>query len=191
MLDLAPVEVAWRRVHLVGTWDHRGNMVLANRVRYGLKGEELVTPLLPATGGPAILVDRGWYPASERDRVLAALGAEARADIEGLGVDASGRTARRTSLGTWTGLAPESMAEAAGVPLLPWAVIQGTAVSGDIRPPAGGALPVQRFSPFVNTTPHLQYALTWYGIGVALIGVAVARLVVVPRRARRMASAPE
>ncbi len=191
VLSLAPAEVAWRRVHLAGTWDHQASMVLANRIRYGLKGEELVTPLLLDTGGSAILVNRGWYPASERDRVRAALDAEPRADIEGLAVDVSGRTARRTSQGTWTGLAPESMAAAAGVPLLPWAVIQGIAVSGDTRPPAGGALPVQRFSPFVNTTPHLQYALTWYGIGVVFIGVAVARLVVVPRRARRMASAEE
>ncbi|TAK79925.1 MAG: SURF1 family protein [Dehalococcoidia bacterium] len=189
-LGLPAVEVAWHRVHLVGTWKHDGSVVLANRVRYGLKGEELVTPLLPDAGGPAILVNRGWYPASERDRVRAALDTEFRADIEGLGVDASGRTARRTPQGTWTGLAPESMAEAVGVPLRPWAVIQGTAVSDDTRPPADGALPVQRYSPFVNTTPHLQYALTWYGIGVVLIGVAVARLVVAPRRAQHAAGSP-
>lgn len=189
VLDLAPAEVAWRRVHLVGTWHHNGSMVLANRVRYGLKGEELVTPLLPDAGGPAVLVDRGWYPATERDRVRAALNAESRADVEGLGVDASGRTAHQTPRGTWTGLAPESMAGAAGIPIQSWAVIQGTAVADDTRPPADGALPVQRFSPFANTTPHLQYALTWYGIGVVLIGVAVARLVVAPRRARAAAAA--
>ena len=189
ILDLPPAEVAGRRVHLVGTWDHARSMVLANRVRYGVKGEDLVTPLLPALGGPAILVDRGWYPEAERDRVRAALDAERQADIEGLGIDASGRTARRTPLGTWTGLAPGSMSEAAGIPLRPWAAIQGTAVADDIQPPAGGVLPVQRYQPFVNTTPHLQYALTWYGIGAALIGVAVARFVVAPRRARRNATA--
>lgn len=190
-LDLPADELAWRRVHLVGAWKHDGSMVLANRVRYGLKGEELVTPLVPDAGGPAILVNRGWYPASERDRVRAVLDAESRADIEGLAVDASGRTARRTPQGTWTGLAPDSMSEAAGVPLGPWTVIQGTAAADDTRPPADGALPVRRYSPFVNTTPHLQYAMTWYGIGVVLIGVAVARLVVAPRRARRAAGAPE
>lgn len=191
VLGLARAEVAWHRVHLAGTWDHQRSMVLANRVRYGLKGEELVTPLLLDAGGPAILVNRGWYPASERDRVRAALDAEPRAEIEGLAVDASGRTARRTPQGTWTGLAPESMAAAAGIPLQPWVVIQGVAVANDTRPPADGTLPVQRYSPFVNTTPHLQYALTWYGIGVVLVGVAVARLVVVPRRVRRAARATE
>lgn len=189
VLDLPPADVTWRRVHLVGAWDHSRSMVLANRVRYGVKGEELVTPLLPASSGPAILVDRGWYPETERDRVRATMDAERQADIEGLGVDAAGRTARRTPQGTWTGLAPEPMSEATGIPLRSWAVIQGTAVANDILPPADGALPVQRYRPFVNTTPHLQYALTWYGIGTALVGVAIARFVVAPRRARRDATA--
>ncbi|RJQ10288.1 MAG: SURF1 family protein [Dehalococcoidia bacterium] len=189
VLDLPSVEVAWRRVHLVGTWDHSRSMVLANRVRYGIKGEELVTPLFPAAGGPAVLVDRGWYPEAERDRVRASLDAERQASIEGLAVDATGRTARQTAQRTWTGLAPESMAEAAGIPLRPWAIIQGTVASEDGRPPAGGALPVQRYQPFANTTPHLQYALTWFGIAAALVGVAVARFVVAPLRARQDAAA--
>lgn len=189
VLELAPAEVAWRRIHLTGTWDHARSMVLANRVRYGTKGEELVTPLLPASGGPAVLVSRGWYPEAERGRVRAILDAERAADIEGLGVDASGRTARRTPQGTWTGLAPESMSEAAGLPLRPWAVIQGAAVADDTRPPADGALPVRGYRPSVNTTPHLEYALTWYGIGAVLVGVAAARSVVAPRRARRRTAA--
>lgn len=188
-LDRPPADVAWRRVHLVGTWEHSRTMVLANRVRYGIKGEELVTPLTPAAGGPAVLVDRGWYPEAERDRVRAILDAERQADIEGLVIDATGRTARRTAQGTWTGLAPESMAEAAGIPLRSWMVIQGTVASEDGRPPVGGALPVQRYQPFANTTPHLQYALTWFGIAAALVGVAVARFVVAPRRARQNAAA--
>lgn len=189
VLDRPPAEVAWRRVRLVGTWEHGRSMVLANRIRFGVKGENLVTPLVPAAGGPAILVDRGWYPETERDRVRAMLDAEQQADVEGLGVDASGRTARRTPRGTWTGLAPESMSEAMGTPLRSWAVIQGVAAANDTQPPAGGALPVQRYRPFVNTTPHLQYALTWYGIGAVLIGVAIARFIVAPRRARREAAA--
>ncbi len=188
-LALPPAEVAWRRAHLVGTWDHSRSMVLANRVRYGIKGEELVTPLIPASGGAAILVDRGWYPESERDRVRASLDAERQADIEGLVVDATGRTARRTAQGTWTGLAPESMAEAAGIPLTSWAVIQGTESGDDNLPPAGGALPVRSYRPLANTTPHLQYALTWFGIAAALVGVAVARFVIAPRRARQNADA--
>jgi len=188
-LDLPPAEVAWRRVHLVGTWDHSRSMVLANRVRYGIKGEGLVTPLLPASGGAAVLVDRGWYPESERERVRASLDAERQADIVGLGVDASGRTARRTPHGTWTALAPKSMSATEGIPLLSWAVIQGTESGEDNLPPAGGALPVRSYRPFVNTTPHLQYALTWFGIAAALVGVAVARFIIAPRRKPRDATA--
>ena len=187
VLTMSAPALAWHRARLVGTWDHAHSMVLANRIRYGLKGEDLVTPLIPASGGPTILVDRGWYPETERDRVRAALDMEETANIEGLAVDATGRTARRTGQGTWTALAPESMAGWAGTPFRPWAVIQGTPTDDDSRPPSDGSLPVQRYYPFVNTTTHVQYALTWYGIAVALVAIAVARLIVAPRRARRSA----
>lgn len=188
VLALAPSEVEWHRVRLSGRWDHPHSMVLANRIRFGTKGEELVTPLVPSGGGDAILVNRGWYPESERDRVRAALDAEASANVEGLAFDATGRTARRTPQGTWTGLAPASMAEAAGMPLRPWAVLQGTPIEDETRVPADGALPVRGYRPFVNTTPHGQYALTWFGIAAALVAIAVARLVIAPRRARRDAT---
>jgi len=179
-------DLEWRRVHLSGAWDHAHTLILANRVRYGVKGEELVTPLLPDTGGPAILVNRGWYPDSERDRIRAAMGVEARAGIEGLVVDGSGRTARRTAQGTWTGLAPASVAAIEGITVQPWFVLQGVPSTDNALGPAP-SLPVQRYRPFENTTPHLEYALTWYGIAVALVGIAVARLVIAPRRARRSA----
>ena len=185
VLALGPSEVEWHRVRLSGTWDHDHSMVLANRIRFGTRGEELVTPLRPAGGGEAILVNRGWYPESERDRIRGALETEASATVEGLAFDASERTARRTPQGTWTGLAPASMAEATGVPLRTWAVLQGGPIKDDARAPADGALPVQGYRPFVNTTPHGQYALTWFGIAAALVAIAVARLVVAPRRARR------
>ena len=188
VLQNALSEVVWRRVHLKGTWDHAHSMVLANKGRSGVKGEELVTPLIPAGGGDAILVNRGWYPAAERDRVRAALDAEGVADIEGLAFDASGRTARKTVQGTWTDLAPASMAASTGVPLREWAVLQGTAHDQGTLPASGGPLPARGYRPFENTTPHLQYAFTWYGIGIVLVGVAVARFVVAPRRAGRNAA---
>lgn len=182
-----PSNLAWRRVQLTGTWDHSHSLVLANRVRYGVKGEELVTPLLPDGGGPGVLVNRGWYPDAERARVRAALDAQARAEVEGLAVDGSGRTARQTAQGTWTGLAPASVAAAEGIALQPWFVLQGVpAADGTLGP--GVSLPVQRYRPFANTTPHIEYALTWYGIAAVLVGIAFARFVIAPRRARRSAT---
>lgn len=191
VLTLGPSEVEWHRVRLTGAWDHAHSMVIANRARFGTKGEELVTPLQPSGGGEAILVNRGWYPESERDRVRATLDTEGSTTVEGLAFDASDRTARRTPQGTWTGLAPTSMAEAAGLALRPWAVTQGTLVEDQARPPADGALPVRGYQPFVNTTPHVQYAVTWFGIAAALVAIAVARLVIAPRRARRDAITAE
>ncbi len=187
-LELEPAEVEGHRVRLRGVWDHAHTMVLANRIRYGLRGEELVTPLVPeGGGGPAVLVNRGWYPESERARVRTTMDAEAAGDIEGLAFDASGRSARQTTQGTWTALDPASMGKAAGTVFRQWAVLQGTPMADDVRPPADGALPVQRYRPYENTTPHLQYAITWYGIAAVLIAIAVARFILAPRRARRMA----
>jgi surfeit locus 1 family protein len=188
VLALSPSEVEWHRVRLSGAWDHAHSMVLANRIRFSTKGEELVTPLLPTGGGPAILVNRGWYPEAERERIRAALDAETSATVEGLAFDATGRVAQHTPQGTWTGLAPASMAEAAGVPFRSWAVLQGAPIEDEARAPSDGTLPVRGYRPFVNTTPHGEYALTWFGIAAALVAIAVARLVVAPRRARRDAT---
>lgn len=188
VLGLSTPEIEGHRVHLLGTWDHAHSMVLANRGRSGVKGEELVTPLVPAGGGAAILVNRGWYPVGERDRIRATLDAEPAAEVEGLAFDVAGREARKTAQGTWTDLAPASMSADAGVPFRDWAVLQGEPLEPDALPVSGGPLPVQGYRPFTNTTPHVQYAVTWYGIAVALIAIAVARFVVAPRRARRAAS---
>jgi surfeit locus 1 family protein len=188
VLGLSTPEIEGHRVHLLGTWDHAHSMVLANRGRSGVKGEELVTPLMPAGGEAAILVNRGWYPVGERDRIRAALDAEPTAEVEGLAFDAAGRDGRKTAQGTWTELDPASMSAEVGVPLRDWAVVQGEPVDPDALPVSGGSLPVRGYRPFTNTTPHVQYAITWYGIAVALVAIAVARFVIAPRRANRAAS---
>ena len=56
----------YRRLAFVGEWDYDRLQVIANRTRYGRRGEEVVVPLLPADGAPAVLVNRVWYPADER-----------------------------------------------------------------------------------------------------------------------------
>lgn len=183
-----PGDLAWYRVRLTGAWDTEHIMVLANRVRYGIRGQEAVVPLR-LDDGTAVLVHRGWFPESERDTVLAALRAERRGDVTGLVIEAGEVTGRRTEAGTWTRLAPASMGADIGVSVAPWYVIEGVEVADASRAPSDGVLPVRTFTGFTNTTPHLQYAATWYGIALALVGVAVARFVVAPRRRRRATDA--
>lgn len=179
---LTPDALDYRLVQLEGTWDADHVMILANRARYGMKGENVVQPLLIAPG-EAVLVDRGWYPVAQRDATLAKLRAAGTGGgVRGLARTAEGLQASRTPAGTWTGIAPESMA--AGLPyhLAPWIVIEGSVLAEDA--PAPTAYPAQGFTPYTSPVPHMEYAFTWFGIAAALAVIAVLRLVVEPRRAR-------
>jgi surfeit locus 1 family protein len=168
-----------------GTWDHEHSFILANRARFSTKGEELVTPLLLAPGGPAVLVNRGWYPDGEREAVQAKL-ASRPATVQGL-ISVHTSSARQTAVGTWTGIDPVAMASDLPYELLPWIVIEGDLVPANANP--DGVLPVQRYAAFANTTPHMEYALTWFGLAAALIGVAIMRFR--PQRTRaQSAEAP-
>lgn len=178
---LDPTALDYRLVTLDGTWDAGHVMILANRARYGTKGEQVVQPLIIAPG-EAVLVDRGWYPVAEREAALARLRASSTTSTRGLARYAEGLHASKTGAGTWTGLAPESMS--AGLPyrVLPWYVIEGQLLPANA--PAPPSFPAQGFLPYTSTTPHVQYALTWFGIAIALVVIAVIRFVVEPRRAR-------
>jgi len=166
-----PEAIDYYRLADGGEWDHERSFILANRARFQTKGEELVTPLLLAAGGPAVLVNRGWYPDGERDQVRADL--EARSEsVEGL-ISVHTSTGRETAVGTWTAIDPTAMARDLPYEVLPWILIEGDRVAATANP--DGELPVQRYAAFTNTTPHMEYALTWFGLAAALIAVAAVR----------------
>src|SRR5690606_960590 len=108
--------------------------------------------------------------------VMARLSERPDASLTGLAVDAAGREGRRIPSGSWTGLAPEAMGDALGYPVAGWFVLAGEERDAPATP--GEDLPVQGWQRFHNTTPHVEYALTWYGIAAALVTIAVVRFVV-------------
>lgn len=179
-----PSEVDFHRVRVSGRWDNEHTMTLANIARYGTRGEEAVTPLLPDDGGAAILVNRGWYPLSERDRVLAGLAREERATIEGLArtaprpegasVIVTGTKAGKTPDGSWAWFDIASMSRELPYPVLDWRLIEGTRDPGDRTPPA--ELPVRYWGIEVSAAPHMEYALTWFGLAAALVVIATVRV---------------
>ena len=180
-----PEAVRFRRLTISGVWDNERSTFLSTRVRFGIIGEELVTPLRPDGGGPAVLVNRGWYPLSERERVLAELLAEPRgpvsspagSEVSGLARLLTGAPARRTPAGAWSWFDVASMAPGVPYEVVPWLLVQGTLV-GDPSDDTGldRALPLQTFTAFSADTPHLAYATTWYGLAVALLATAAIRL---------------
>ncbi|MEX2372663.1 MAG: SURF1 family cytochrome oxidase biogenesis protein, partial [Dehalococcoidia bacterium] len=146
------------------------------------RGEEIVAARRPAGGGPAVLVNLGWIPLGARDDVVPGL-VDAPAVVEGLARDPGERSARTIPDGAWTGLSPASMGEALGYPVADWFVFAGPEREG--QGALGEALPIQGWQRFTNTTPHIEYALTWFGLALALVAVAVVRLMVEPRRRAR------
>lgn len=182
--DAPADEIDYRRAVAIGRWDHTHAVILANRARFGTRGEELVTPLL-LTDGRAVLVNRGWYPEAERDAVLADLEATTEAEAVGLVRYVGAIGGRETNAGTWTRLDTSAIGATLPYEVAAWYLVEGELLEDPARP--GGELPVQGFTAFSNSVPHLQYALTWFGLAAALLAVAVFRLVVAPRREARQA----
>lgn len=170
-----PEAIDYRRVAVRGTWDFANALTISGRFRFGLQGEEIVVPLLPDGGGEAILVNRGWYPLSERDNVLARLAAEPVAAIEGLARYAEDGGGRVTSAGTWTRFDPASMAASLPYPAVPWAVIEGELID---RPPLAPTadLPARWYLAYEDDVAHLEYSATWFGAAVTLLVVSYLRL---------------
>ena len=182
--SLAGDDIDYRRVRLEGEWDYERLQIIANRSRFGLRGEEVVVPLLPTGGGPAILVNRGWYPAAERAAVLASL-PEDDAGREGLARSGRSLRATQSSEGAWTRFDVASIAELLPYTVVPWRVTAGELLDEPPRSlPAGR--PVTGYEGYENTTPHVEYALTWFGLAVALVVTAVLRLARGGREAARL-----
>jgi cytochrome oxidase assembly protein ShyY1 len=52
----------WRSVRVSGSYDAQAQVLVRNRPLDGGYGYEVLVPLLPDSGGPALLIDRGWLP---------------------------------------------------------------------------------------------------------------------------------
>ena len=182
-LTTDPTNLDYRRITANGSWDQEHSFILGNRARLQTRGEELVTPFLLGPDGPAILVNRGWYPLAERDNVLADLASRSGEQLEGL-IRTGAGNGRETAGGTWTAIDPVAMGKTLPYAVVDWLVVEGTEKSPGSTL-SDGSLPVQGYLPYSSNTPHLEYAATWLGLAIVLIVVAAVRFVIEPRRARR------
>lgn len=182
-----PDEIEYRRVRLVGEARFEDAMFLANRARSSVRGEEIIVPVQPSDGGPAVLVNMGWIPDEARADIMPQVEASTSGVVGGLAVDAAGRSGNQIPSGSWSNLDPGAMSEALGYEVAEWFVLAGE--ERDTDPSPSEPLPIAGWQRFQNTTPHIEYALTWFGIAAALGVIAVTRLVIAPRREAR--SAPQ
>ncbi|MEQ8968503.1 MAG: SURF1 family protein [Azospirillaceae bacterium] len=161
---------AWdyRRVTLAGRFAEGETLHWVARTHDGQAGVELITPLVRADGRP-VLVNRGWVPEGAVD----AVGPPPTGPVTIQGVARVPpprgwmRPDNDPDANTWYWVDLDAMAAAAGLAEAAPVLVQAADTDPD-------ALPVGDRTRVTIPNDHLEYALTWYGLAVVLIGVYVA-----------------
>ncbi len=165
-----PEVLEFRRVRLAGRFLHEAEMYLTGRTYRRQVGVHVVTPMVLADGR-GLLVDRGWVPMSRKDPASRAEGqpegpvvVEALLRTGGWKGSARFRPDNQPEDNTWFWIDPEAMAARAGLKDPVTAVY---AAAGPAENPGG--LPVGGQTKITLRNDHLQYAITWYALAVALV----------------------
>ncbi len=170
-----PKAWAYRPVTVTGTFDHAHELYLyaSNLAGDHQPGYHVVTPL-DRGGAPAVLVDRGWVPENLKDPKTRTEGQiEGKVTVHGISRVSSGagpftpdpEPAKRL----WFSNNIPSMAAALGEAVSP------ILVQADATPNPGG-YPVGGQTRINIPNNHLSYALTWFGLAIALAVIYVVYL---------------
>jgi surfeit locus 1 family protein len=166
----------FRRVALTGAYDHGHEFYLAARSQNGNVGYWIVTPFKTdangAGGSETILVNRGWVPLEKKlpdARKEGQIAGETQLD----GVIRLPQTKvffqpdNERQKNVWFYLAPSEMVAASAVPAR-------TDLYLDAGPePVPGGFPIGGQTRIELPNDHLQYAITWALLAIALIVIYV------------------
>ncbi len=164
-------EFDFRRVALAGVFRHDRELYLNARSQRGNAGYHILTPLI-RDGAPPVLINRGWAPYDRKNPDRRAEGqAQGRMQVEGI----LRREPRRGWLmpdndpakNEWFWYDLPMMARATGFDDLAPFYVEAVATPNPGGFPIGGQTIVELPS------PHLQYAVTWYALAVALAVIYV------------------
>ncbi|MBX6321821.1 MAG: SURF1 family protein [Rhodospirillaceae bacterium] len=168
-VDLKDLE--FRRSRVTGRFDHDHEIHLLARSLTGGAGYQIITPLTVTQGphaGTVVLVNRGWVPMERRDPATRAAGqVSGEVTVEGVirlpGVQhwMVPDNAPDRNVWFWTDL--PAMVRSLGIagPVAPVFLEAGPAANP-------GGLPVGGQTRIDLPNDHLQYAITWYSLAVAL-----------------------
>jgi surfeit locus 1 family protein len=180
---------AWRPIDAVGHFDGQRVVLLDNRLRDGVAGYEVLTPLVIAADGRALLVNRGWVAApAHRDQLPQVVTPQGEVRVTGLAAIPSARfielRAGTDDAVRWQNWTLERAGERWGIELMPFAMLQtGQAVAADgvagasrSASTSGRALEQDGLArvwprPDVGIDKHRGYALQWFSF--ALIATVV------------------
>ncbi|CAA7265941.1 unnamed protein product [Cyclocybe aegerita] len=163
-------EFVFRRVALKGRWDHAHTMLLSPRVREGVHGVHVVTPLVRENGS-TVLVDRGFV---SKDFVASLDSKREEGEVEVLGMLRTSQYRNRFTPdndpdnGMWYWVDVEGMANYAGgeearvQPVFIEQIFEGHAGEANTRLEKG--IPIGRAPTVDLRNSHLSYVITWYAL---------------------------
>ena len=162
-------QMDFRRIRVSGEFLHDRSLLLSARSYQGRPGSHLLTPLRLETGR-VLMVNRGWIPLDATPSSPAIARPEGAVEVSGI-LRAGRRKGWLTpesvpEKGQWFWYDLSLMADHLGLMLLP-AVLEADAAPDPAGLPVGGQTQVRL------SNNHLQYALTWYGLAVALVVIYV------------------
>jgi len=158
----------WRHVRVTGHFLHDKEIYVFSRGPKGAVGGDIDTPLVLMDGG-TVLIDRGFVPEALHESKTRQA-AQVTGEVSLTGVLRLSQQpglftpAPNTDTRLWFVKDVPSMAKTAGV-IVPSLIIEADATPNPGGWPLGGQTRVE----FAND--HLQYAVTWFGLALALSGV--------------------
>lgn len=171
----APDWSAWefRPVTVTGTFAHAHEQLFGLQAKGGEPGHHVLTPLV-RPDGTAVLVDRGWVPATAAHPAARRQGQrEGEVTIQGIARYRASDQAgwftpdNQPQARQWFWYDLPALRDATGFDLLP------VVVEADASPNPGG-LPIGGQTQVQLSNRHLGYVITWYGLAVALVGIYIA-----------------
>jgi surfeit locus 1 family protein len=172
--SLAPTDYAYRHVRLEGTFEHDKEAKVFRpladpRGRYSGLGDLILTPLRLSSGA-VVIVNRGFVPENRIDPASRAEGQiQGPVTVTGLMREPESRNpftpADDIAHRLWFTRDPASIATAFGLDrVAPFTIDQDAS-------PIPGGLPQGGETVLSLPNSHLSYALTWFGLALALLGV--------------------
>jgi surfeit locus 1 family protein len=168
--------MAQRWVAAAGRYDHAREIVLWGRSFRGVPGVHVVTPLRPARGDTAVLVDRGFVPSPDAVTVeLDSLAEPGEQRVAGVAVpiesrpDGGGPLARAGRT-TWSRLDLAAARRLVPYPVFPFYIRQTPDSLRRGSQPGPARFPRRLPPPALDDGPHQNYALQWFAF--AALGVA-------------------
>jgi len=168
---LNPRDYEYRHVRVSGVYDYAHEALVFRalsepRGRYGGPGYLVMTPLRLAGGG-SVLVNRGFVPEERKDSAKA--GSAGSTEVTGLMRASEDRTwftpSDDPARGQWFTRDVEQIAAALNLgPHAPFSIDADASPDAEALPEGG-----ETILEFPNN--HLSYAMTWFGMALALAGV--------------------